>query len=350
MPQSSKRPAALKGHTPVEATGQAQTVVKQTAVEKTTVKQRAAKTPTIKQPVVKKSAVKKSAVEKSAVEKSAVKESAVKKPVVNKTPISPKRRRPKQLLEKLEPPQDSPRRKRPRTALGENTPAEAAAASGVAIKRKIDPIAFWVKEGRWPAGLWQPPRCHLPVIKSREKTSANPTDTRYALLLETKGTFMRASPLGIKTESSVLCQTLLDKRQTAPQGSLILSDEEFGALCERLQGANEARVIRDVTPLLVPSAEIMAFAGASHLACLVETVNEGWNNAIPLTEPRPQPDYSVGFAREAFTEDQLNKLAPFVGEFIAGDLSFFMATMQVYFPFFTCEVTCGAGGLDIADR
>jgi hypothetical protein len=27
-----------------------------------------------------------------------------------------------------------------------------------------------------------------------------------------------------------------------------------------------------------------------------------------------------------------------------------MATWQIYFPFLTCEVTCGAAGLDIADR
>ncbi|KAJ4286032.1 hypothetical protein N0V88_008147, partial [Collariella sp. IMI 366227] len=59
---------------------------------------------------------------------------------------------------------------------------------------------------------------------------------------------------------------------------------------------------------------------------LVESVNEGWNNSIPLTGTRPQPDYSVGFKRVAFTEDQIAKLSPFIGDFIAGDQSFFMAT------------------------
>jgi hypothetical protein len=58
----------------------------------------------------------------------------------------------------------------------------------------------------------------------------------------------------------------------------------------------------------------------------------------------------VGFKREAFTKDQLNKLSPFIGDFIAGDQSYFMATYYMYFPFLTCEVKCGAVVLDIADR
>ncbi|OBR03823.1 hypothetical protein CH63R_12950 [Colletotrichum higginsianum IMI 349063] len=79
-------------------------------------------------------------------------------------------------------------------------------------------------------------------------------------------------------------------------------------------------------------------------------MNEGWNNSIPLTGTRPQPDYSVGFRREAFTDDQLQKLSPFVGNFLAGDQSFFMATYMMYFPFLACEVKCGAAALDTADR
>lgn len=102
--------------------------------------------------------------------------------------------------------------------------------------------------------------------------------------------------------------------------------------------------------MIVPSAETLATFGARTLEVLVESVNEGWNNSVPLTGTRPQPDYSVGFKREAFTEDQREKLAPFIGDFIAGDQSFFMATYYMYFPFLTCEVKCGATALDIANR
>jgi hypothetical protein len=102
--------------------------------------------------------------------------------------------------------------------------------------------------------------------------------------------------------------------------------------------------------LIVPSAEILTIYGATNLQCLIKSVNEGWNNSISLTGTRPQPDYSVGFKREAFTKDQLNKLLPFIGNFLADDQSFFMATYYMYFAFLTCEVKCGTAALDIADR
>ena len=111
---------------------------------------------------------------------------------------------------------------------------------------------------------------------------------------------------------------------------------------------NETRVIRDISLLIIPSAEILATYGANSLDCLIESVNEGWNNSIPLTKTRPQPDYAVGFRREAFTEDQLKKIGPFVGGLY--EVSYFMATYYMYFPFLTGEVKCGAAALDIADR
>ena len=58
----------------------------------------------------------------------------------------------------------------------------------------------------------------------------------------------------------------------------------------------------------------------------------------------------MGFKREAFTKDQLNKLSPFIGDRLFGDLSFFMATYLTYFPSLSCEVKYGAAALDTADR
>jgi hypothetical protein len=113
---------------------------------------------------------------------------------------------------------------------------------------------------------------------------------------------------------------------------------------------NEARINRDITPELVPSAEKLAHRGAQKLACLVESTNEGWSNSIPLTNPRPQPDYSVGFKRGAFSEGQLEKMAPMIGNRIAGDQSKIMATYLIYFPFLSCEVKCGSTSLEEADR
>jgi hypothetical protein len=153
--------------------------------------------------------------------------------------------------------------------------------------------------------------------------------------------------LGVLDASKSLCQTIFEKEQTVPQESLF-HDDIFDKTCAKIEDRNEAKVIQDITRLIVPSAETLATYGAEHLEILVESVNEGWNNAIPITKTRPQPDYSVGFRREAFTEDQRKKLKPFVSDL--SDTSFFIATYYMYFGFLTCEVKCGTAALDVADK
>ena len=88
--------------------------------------------------------------------------------------------------------------------------------------------------------------------------------------------------------------------------------------------------------------------GATKLKCLIENVNEGWAGSISVEGPRPQPDYSVGFRRSAFSEDQLHRLDPLIGSVF--DTSLFVATFRMYFPFLTCEVKSGTAALDVADR
>ncbi|KAL6405710.1 hypothetical protein AUP68_10847 [Ilyonectria robusta] len=96
-----------------------------------------------------------------------------------------------------------------------------------------------------------------------------------------------------------------------PRRRTIFDDMIFVDACRNLRGKNEARIIQDISRLIVPSAETFALR-ARDLRHLAESVNEGWNNSIPLTGTRPQPDYSVGFKREAFTDHQLAKLSPFL--------------------------------------
>ncbi|KAK4119374.1 hypothetical protein N657DRAFT_604532 [Parathielavia appendiculata] len=182
----------------------------------------------------------------------------------------------------------------------------------------------------------------------REEKNAPYRNPRYPLLLQTKGSYMGISELGVTDTSKQLIRDLLSGEQSVPKETLF-DDDIFVEACCNLETKNEARIIQDISRLIVPSAESLALCDKKYKH-LIESVNEGWNNSIPLTNPRPQPDYSVGFRRDAFTEDQLAKLSPFIGDFIVGDQSFFMATYYMYFPFLTCEVKCGAAALDIADR
>ena len=167
------------------------------------------------------------------------------------------------------------------------------------------------------------------------------------LFLETRGSFMGKHEVGVGDVSKSFTRRLLDMEQILPENSLF-RDDLFDRACQNLQNKNEAKIVQDISRLIVPSVEQFALFGAKDLDILVESVNEGWNNSIPLIKTRPQPDYSAGFRRSAFTNEQLQKLQPFVGDLT--DTSYFMATYYMYFPFLTCEVKCGAAALDVADR
>ncbi|OJD12880.1 hypothetical protein AJ78_06595 [Emergomyces pasteurianus Ep9510] len=109
-------------------------------------------------------------------------------------------------------------------------------------------------------------------------------------------------------------------------------------------------IVQDISSLVCPSAQLLRIYDMKHLKLLNESVNESWNSAISFYEPRPQPDYSVGFGRSAFTDDQLEKLKPFVDKVTDAFTFYFMIIWQMYFSFLICEVKCGAAALDVADR
>lgn len=245
-------------------------------------------------------------------------------------------------------------------------------------EKEVNPIEYWTKELHWPNEYFEPDN-NMNHLLARKKsssslrskkwetgfaapTSLTPSDQRprelksalysrpsYTTGLANQGSFMDKSDLGIADASKNLCRTLLESEQIVPENTLF-RDETFDKVCRKIQDRNEARVVQDIARLIVPSAESLATCGATHLELLIESVNEGWNSAIPFYGPRPQPDYSVGFARSAFTNDQLEKLTPFVGEITDICTSYFMATWQIYLPFLTSEVKCGTAALDTADR
>lgn len=187
---------------------------------------------------------------------------------------------------------------------------------------------------------------------SRETKSSQYDSPDYEIKLERKGSYMREyDDIDEKKDNGknmkAFCTNLLKSDQTVPQDSLFRNDL-FEETCEKVRNRNEAIIVQDITRLIVPSAMNLAIYGAKNLSHLYETVNESWTSMIEFEGPLPQPDYSVGFGRSAFTSEQLAKLKPFVGEPGSSELStYFMATTRMYFPFLTCEVNCA---LDIADR
>ncbi|KAI4185038.1 MAG: hypothetical protein LQ346_005998 [Caloplaca aetnensis] len=183
----------------------------------------------------------------------------------------------------------------------------------------------------------------------RENKSRQYMKADYRDALEKQGSYMRADAVGAGDSSKGLCRTLLENEQPIPQDTLF-RDDLFEETCYSIEDRNEAMVVRDILPLICPPAQTLRIFGAKHLSILYETVNEGWNKGVTFCGTRPQPDYSVGFRRTAFTDEQQDKLEAFVGPIGSSLQTFFMATTRMYFPFLTCEVKCGAAALDIADR
>ena len=318
-----------------------------------------------------------------------------------KTPL--KRKRGQEVQSSFLPAQDSLPSKRPRTSAQGLTEERPQEAEKNASTTGADPLQNWVLNDRWPneyfepdnqareelleRDSWleeimeQPPipvvqyvekngfRYPLPIKKApaslrRKKSDASLTgssdqknresksvayrDTRYTTLLAAKGSFLcdfgdDDPPIKVTGPG----RKLLNTEQVVPQNSLFRADL-FRRFCREIEDRNEAMIVQDVSRLLVPSAKNLAIYGDRHLDVLIENVNEGWTGSIPIEGPRPQPDYSVGFRRSAFTEKQLSRLDPLIGSVF--DTSFFVATYRMYFPFLTCEVKCGAAALDVADR
>jgi hypothetical protein len=142
-----------------------------------------------------------------------------------------------------------------------------------------------------------------------------------------------------------LCQTLLKATYEIPENSLFEGDL-FWKVLNGVRNEGEGRVVRDLQPDVVPSAEILSFRGLSKVNYLKETVKIPWNNVVSLAGPKPCPDFTVGLLPSAFTEPELDKLHR--RHNTSDTPSRF--TGNLYFPFFTCEAKCGANGLNESDR
>lgn len=237
------------------------------------------------------------------------------------------------------------------------------------LLKDANSIEFWKDNYTWPSTYFKRgPRMSLPLVRKRsssirslelqssqgtsndlprESKSAPYKDARYETYLATAGAFMDIPPLKVTDACKDLCRRLLIKEQPTPADSLF-RDDIFEKTCSKIRNENEARVIKDITWLIVSSVETLATYEAIELDILIEKVNSSWLKCLPLTDIRPQPDYSVGFRASAFTKDQLKKLSPFVGGY--KDQCSVMAREDMYFPFLTCEVKCGDQALNVADR
>lgn len=140
-----------------------------------------------------------------------------------------------------------------------------------------------------------------------ESSSVTPyKDPSYVDWLVDKGSFLDDFCQEITDDGKKECQVLLNTEQAVPQDSdSLFRDDLFEETCKKLQDQNKARVINNISQLIVPSAETLTTYGAIHLEKLFVGMNKCWNQSIPITATAacPQADFSVGFKQSAFTQD-----------------------------------------------
>lgn len=221
-----------------------------------------------------------------------------------------------------------------------------------------NPIKYWAENGSWPKQHFEmdPNVSELTPKKRSRSTSYSqsvkegnkprPYTPKYEEVLANAGIFMDAfqGQTNISNDCQELCNILLSRKYDPPIDSLF-KDDRFWVALQRVRNRNESRVFRDITPFIVPSAELLYIRGLDHLEHLTEELNAEWTKCTALAGPRPKPDFCVGLSSSAFTEEEVSKLKLYTAPNRAT-----LVTEQLYFPYFMCEVKCGDQAIIRADR
>ena len=108
------------------------------------------------------------------------------------------------------------------------------------------------------------------TLSSKRKSSS----THRSQILErmaAHGIFMESSNL-IWKESKTLCENYLKGNRTDVKTS-IFTAEQFSRVLERVRNLNEFRIARDITPWVIPSAEILFILGELKLDYIGEELS-----------------------------------------------------------------------------
>ncbi|BDD57620.1 hypothetical protein MAP00_002971 [Monascus purpureus] len=178
---------------------------------------------------------------------------------------------------------------------------------------------------------------------SRDAKSHAYKAANYVTILETKGCFMRHSPAGPTSKDVELCQRLLHQPVEIPRG--LFDDEFIEDFHNALRNRSEARLLVDLHPLLMPSAENLFIQGKDGLKDVIDGYNDPWLKTEPIYGPKPQPDHARGLRWSTFSDNQRRKLG-----IKPDEKSLYAVREDMYFPYLTAEIKCGNQALEFADR
>ena len=148
----------------------------------------------------------------------------------------------------------------------------------------------------------------------------------------------------ISDDCRLLCNSILEADYPPPQGPLFQRDKLLKVL-DQVQFRNEARVVRDITPIVVPSAELLFINDQPGLEYITEAMNAEWVQCDTLCGPRPKPDFVAGISPSAFTREEKEKLKM---NHTSACPNLFPENM--YYPFLICEVKGSDRPIQEAER
>lgn len=205
----------------------------------------------------------------------------------------------------------------------------------------LDPIAHWAVTGHWPETFKEEGFRMSQPHSSKRKSAVHHSTRRENL---SKHGIFKQNSNSLQKSSKDLCLGFL-KGDLTPSRYPCYPPEQVPNILYRIQFLNEARLQRDVTPWVVPSAENLYFSGEITLEYIGDEINAEWIRCATMGSSKPKPDYTAGLLRNAFTLEELEKL-----ENYASFEKPFQFTHNLCFPFLICEAKTGQEGLQKADQ
>ncbi|KAI9888820.1 MAG: hypothetical protein M1814_006223 [Vezdaea aestivalis] len=225
-----------------------------------------------------------------------------------------------------------------------NLSEEASQAIKVPFSQNTDDsVAWWAEHQVWPPWFKQEP-AQMSKDQSKKRKSSSTHHSERVAQLEQHGVFM-TDPIRPPTEENKILCNNLRKGDLKPNEFPSYHLDDVDQILERIQNLNEARLQRDITPWVVPSAENLNFRGDLEIDYIGEEVQAEWIRCATMGSTKPRPDYVAGLQRKAFTKTEIEKLQNYTT--IERP---FLFTPNLSFPFLICEAKTGLVGMDNAHR
>ena len=249
-----------------------------------------------------------------------------------------------------------PPTKRTKSTSFDGAPKPSASCDG-GDRDHCHPIEHWASTGSWPENFSNMSQEQSDSSKKRGRESSYTQSVKdgsvpkahtseFEKQIAQHGIFMDdyKGQVLVSEASKELGMKMLQARYAEPQYPQF-QPSKFLLVLNRIRTRNETRIFRDITPFIVPSAELLFLEGHDDLEHIAEELSADWKKSDPMGGPAPRPDFAAGIGSSAFTDDEVFKLKNHTAWQRPT-----LFTKNMYFPFLLCEVKSGDQAIARADR